>query len=45
MAQGALLGHSKPKSKRTKAHISKTLSDHAVAKLVVGPVLSTGLAK
>jgi hypothetical protein len=31
MAQGALLGHSKPKSKRTKAHISKTLSDHAVA--------------
>jgi hypothetical protein len=31
MAQVALLGHSKPKSKRTKAHISKTLSDHAVA--------------
>ena len=31
MAQVALLGHTKPKSKRTKASISKTLSDHAVA--------------
>jgi CRISPR-associated endonuclease Cas1 len=31
MAQVALLGHAKPKSKGTKAHISKTLSDHAVA--------------
>jgi len=31
MAQIALLGHAKPKSKKTKAHISKTLSDHAVA--------------
>lgn len=31
MAQVALLGHAKPKSKKTKAHISKTLSDHAVA--------------
>jgi hypothetical protein len=31
MAQVALLGHAKPKSKKTKAHISKALSDHAVA--------------
>jgi hypothetical protein len=31
MAQVALLGHAKPKCKKTKAHISKTLSDHAVA--------------
>jgi len=31
MAQVALLGHAKPKSKKTKAHISKTLSEHAVA--------------
>jgi CRISPR-associated endonuclease Cas1 len=31
MAQVALMGHAKPKSKKTKAHISKTLSDHAVA--------------
>ena len=31
MARVALLGHAKPKSKKTKAHISKTLSDHAVA--------------
>jgi len=31
MAQVALLGHAEPKSKKTKAHISKTLSDHAVA--------------
>ncbi len=31
MAQVALLGHAKPKTKKTKAHISKTLSDHAVA--------------
>lgn len=31
MAQIALLGHAKPKTKKTKAHISKTLSDHAVA--------------
>ena len=31
MAQVALLGHAKPKSKKTKTHISKTLSDHAVA--------------
>jgi hypothetical protein len=31
MAQVALLGHAKPKSKKTKAHISKVLSEHAVA--------------
>jgi CRISPR-associated protein Cas1 len=31
MAQVALLGHAKPKSKKTKARISKALSDHAVA--------------
>ena len=31
MAQVALIGHAKPKSKKTKAHISKILSDHAVA--------------
>ena len=31
MAQVALLGHTKAKSKKTKAHISKVLSDHAVA--------------
>jgi hypothetical protein len=31
MAQAALLGHAKPKSKKTKARISKILSDHAVA--------------
>src|ERR1022692_2235455 len=31
MALVALMGHAKPKSKKTKAHISKTLSDHAVA--------------
>lgn len=31
MAQVALMGHAKPKSKKTRAHISKTLSDHAVA--------------
>jgi hypothetical protein len=31
MAQVALLGHAKPKSKKTKTHISKTLSEHAVA--------------
>jgi CRISPR-associated endonuclease Cas1 len=31
MAQVALLGHAKPKSKKTMAHISKTLSGHAVA--------------
>jgi len=31
MAQVALLGHAKPKSRKTKAHISKALSDHAVA--------------
>jgi hypothetical protein len=31
MARVALLGHVKPKSKKAKAHISKTLSDHAVA--------------
>jgi hypothetical protein len=31
MAQVALRGHTKSKSKKTKAHISKTLSDHAVA--------------
>jgi CRISPR-associated endonuclease Cas1 len=31
MAQVALLGHAKPKSKKTKARISKVLSDHAVA--------------
>ena len=31
MAQVALLGHAKPKSTKTKAHISKVLSDHAVA--------------
>ena len=32
MAQVALLGHAKPKNKTTKAHSSRTLSDHAVAK-------------
>ena len=31
MARVALMGHAKPKSKKTQAHISKTLSDHAVA--------------
>ena len=31
MARAALLGHSKPKSKKTRAQISKVLSDHAVA--------------
>jgi CRISPR-associated endonuclease Cas1 len=31
MAQVALFGHMKPKIKKVKAHISKTLSDHAVA--------------
>jgi hypothetical protein len=31
MAQVALLGHAKPKSKKPKVHISKTVSDHAVA--------------
>jgi hypothetical protein len=31
MPKVALLGHARPKSKKTKAHISKTLSDHAVA--------------
>ena len=31
MTQIALLGHAKPKSKKTKARISKTLSDHAIA--------------
>src|SRR5215469_5805846 len=31
MAQVALLGHMKPKSKKARARISKTISDHAVA--------------
>jgi hypothetical protein len=31
MSNVALIGHSKPKTSRVKAHISKTLSDHAVA--------------
>jgi len=31
MAQVALIGHVKPKSKKTKARIAKVLSDHAVA--------------
>lgn len=31
MAQVGLLGHSKPTNKKTKARISKALSDHAVA--------------
>jgi hypothetical protein len=31
MAQVALLGHAKPKNKKTRARISKVLSDHAVA--------------
>ena len=31
MARVALLGPTKPKSEKTKAHISMTLSDHAVA--------------
>jgi len=31
MAQLALFGHMKPKSKKAKARISKTISDHAVA--------------
>src|ERR1700745_3996378 len=31
MARVALIGHSKPKTPRAKARISKTLSDHAVA--------------
>jgi CRISPR-associated endonuclease Cas1 len=31
MAQVALLGHEKTRSKKTRAHISKVLSDHAVA--------------
>lgn len=37
MAQVALLGHAKHKSKKTKAHISKVLSDHAVANTWWGP--------
>ena len=31
MARVALLGHAKPKSRKTKARVSKVLSDHAVA--------------
>ena len=31
MAQVALFGHMKPKSKKAKERISKTISDHAVA--------------
>jgi len=31
MAQVALIGHAKPKTQRTKARVSKTLSNHAVA--------------
>jgi hypothetical protein len=31
MSRVALIGHSKPKTPRVKARISKTLSDHAVA--------------
>jgi len=31
MAQVALIGHSKPKTAKVKASISRTLSDHAVA--------------
>jgi len=31
MAQVALIGHAKPKTPQLKAHISKTLSEHAVA--------------
>jgi hypothetical protein len=31
MAQVALLGHMRPKSKKAKARLSKTISDHAVA--------------
>ena len=31
MARVALFGHMKPKSKRAKARISNTISDHAVA--------------
>jgi CRISPR-associated endonuclease Cas1 len=31
MAQVALLGHARPKSKKSQSRISKTLSDHAVA--------------
>jgi hypothetical protein len=31
MAQVALIGHAKPRTRRAKAHMSKTLSDHAVA--------------
>ncbi len=31
MARVALIGHSKPKTSKVKARISKTLSDHAVA--------------
>ncbi len=31
MAQVALIGHAKPKTRRTKVRISKALSDHAVA--------------
>jgi hypothetical protein len=31
MAQVALLGHMKPKSKTAKAHMSRALSDHAAA--------------
>jgi hypothetical protein len=37
MAQVALLGHAKHKSKKTKVHISKVLSDHAVANTWWGP--------
>jgi hypothetical protein len=31
MAQVALIGHSRPKTQRAKARISKAISDHAVA--------------
>jgi hypothetical protein len=31
MARVALIGHSKPKTSKVRARISKTLSDHAVA--------------
>ncbi len=37
MAQVALIGHSKPKTIKVKAHISKTLSNHAVANSWLSP--------
>jgi len=40
MARVALIGHSRPKSSRVKARISKANTDHAVAKFMVESVES-----